>query len=81
MSRKKRFDFGSVSISLNVENGTIVAVDFAGDYFGELDITEIEKLLVGCKYSSSDIGAFFSKNDISRYIHGAKADEIAELLL
>ena len=45
--RKKRFDFGSVSISLDMKNEYIKKIRISGDFFELRDIRELEELLVG----------------------------------
>lgn len=80
-TRKKRFGFGSLEADLKVEGGHIVAVTLGGDFFGERDIAELCKKLVGCEYSRESIVAVLSEIGIERYIYGANADEIAEFLL
>lgn len=79
-TRKNRFPFGSVEISLKVESGIIHAVCVTGDFFGECDISVLYEKLVGCVYSHENIIARLNEIGIGRYIHGATADEIAELL-
>lgn len=77
----RRFDYGVVEVSFSVTAGYIEAVEFGGDFFGELDVSELSKLLTGTDYSRGSLVKKLREIQISRYISGAAASEIANLLL
>jgi len=80
-TRKKRFAFGSVEVSLEVKDGCIGSANIAGDFFGECDIKELCEKLVGCECSREAVCHRLNEIALCRYIHSATADEIAELLV
>lgn len=78
---QKRFDFGSVEIRFEVEAGRISAIEFAGDFFGEADISLLSKALTGVRYSREAVSAALDGIEVSRCISGASTTEITNLLL
>lgn len=81
MTRKRRLPCGTVSVALSVENGRISDLRIGGDFFGGHDITELEKMLIGCEYSATEIADILSGIDISGYILGASVAELTEILI
>ncbi len=77
----RRFDYGSVEARFDVESGRIRKISFGGDFFGELDIAELEKLLCGIEYSREAVCAVLSEAQVERFILGAVASDITDLLL
>ena len=53
--KKKRYDFGSVRVGLTAENGLIKDIKITGDFFGVRDITEVEKVLIGCRLEKREL--------------------------
>ncbi|MCL2518284.1 MAG: lipoate--protein ligase [Oscillospiraceae bacterium] len=47
---KKRYDFGTVEINLNVDGGYITDIKIFGDFFSMNDISELEQSLIGTKF-------------------------------
>jgi len=76
--KKKRFDFGSVSVRIDVKNGVLSDVKIEGDFFGTAPISELEKRLVMKKYERNAVLPYL--DDISRFIAGSCSDEICDLL-
>ncbi len=76
VSSKKRYDFGSVGISLDMKKDVVIAAKIEGDFFGIRDIGELENRLVGV--SISDIQSVVSKIKISDYIFGMTENEFTE---
>ncbi len=73
----KRFPFGSVEISYTAEKGIIEEAKIQGDFFAEGDIEELEKSLVGVFLEKEKLmEAFF---DVHKYIHGAVAEDMANM--
>ena len=76
ITSKKRYSFGSVTLSLDMKNESIVSAKIEGDFFGILDVKELEALLVGV--SVNDIKNVISKIKISDYIFGMTEDDFLE---
>lgn len=79
LSTKKRFDFGTVELSLNTEGGYIRDVRISGDFFGVADISELENALVGVRYEYDGIYDRLQKTSVERFIFGAEPKQIAKL--
>ncbi len=76
--RKKRYPYGSVEINLNAKRGEITDIKISGDYFGCEDTALLEARLLGVKFTKEAIGGQIG--DIGRFIMGADADDILNLL-
>ena len=84
--RQKRFPFGSVKISLSCkaqnvgEKAAIGRAKIEGDFFGDEDVTTLEAMLVGVGYSRKSVEEALMCVDVAKYIRGADANDIAELI-
>lgn len=76
---EKRFDFGTVSVSLNADRGIIKEIDFSGDYFGVRDTAELAQRLAGCRLDERELTAALA--DCETYIYGSTNMELAKLIL
>ena len=78
--KKRRFDFGTVSVMLRADGTRLREISFAGDFFGIDDIGALENSLVGAKLSYDTLVETLAASGLSRYIAGASPDEIAALI-
>lgn len=75
---KERFPFGSVEVSLSVNNGIINDISFTGDYFSFKDVSELEKSMLGIRYDYDEIlKAVF---DCGEYFSNSNPEQIAKLI-
>jgi len=70
-----RTNGGNLEIHLNVEKGIIVDLKIFGDFFGEKDIVEIEKLLINKKHHEKEIRQILEKIDFKKYFHNISITE------
>lgn len=77
--REKRFDFGSVSVSLDAHKGIIRRVSFSGDYFGARDTAELEARLAGCRLEKVALTAALA--GCEKYIYKSTSEQLAGLIL
>ena len=77
--RKKRYDFGIVEIYLDMSNEIIKKVTVCGDFFGALDISELERTL--SNVALSQIKEQLSSVEVGDYIFGMSADALGSLIL
>jgi lipoate-protein ligase A len=80
-SREKRFEAGSVQINLDVKNGVIVEAKFYGDFFGVMDVAEIEAQLLNVKHERQALGEVLENISISNYFLNIDKDSILDLML
>ena len=76
-SKKTRFPQGTVVVSLIVEEGTISQCAINGDFLGCMDISDIERALIGSKMLFADVAACIARFDAGLYFGGISADDIA----
>ena len=77
-SKKTRFPQGTVAVSLVVEEGIIRQCAINGDFLGCLDISDVEKALVGVKRQFTDVATRILNFDAGLYFGGVSAENIAE---
>lgn len=77
--REKRYDFGTVSVSMDADQGIIRQIAFSGDYFGVRDTAELAERLVGCRLDVQDLmGALIGCEE---YIYKSTNAELTDLIL
>ncbi len=79
-SVKHRFDFGTLEASMHISDGIIAQVNMFGDFFGVRDINELSDKLRGAVLVREAIEAALCDVDVSEFISGAGAEDIAMLL-
>ncbi len=75
VTKKQRYPFGTVELSLDMQNDTVRDVRIQGDFFGVLPIAELEARLVGA--DRNRISTVLADTDVGQYIHGMTAELLA----
>lgn len=77
ITKKRKYPFGLVSLSLNMHNDRVEKISISGDFFGSLPIEELEAKLQG-----RTLGELSSLTDreIGDYIFGMTAGELSALI-
>lgn len=78
---ENKFACGTVEAEMVVDNGVVVSIQFNGDFIGNSDIREFEKMIEGEKYSYSCLVELFDRVCPSKYLDKITSKECAELLL
>ncbi|MCL2684331.1 MAG: lipoate--protein ligase, partial [Synergistaceae bacterium] len=81
MKRSRRYDFGLIDVLMSVERGEIREARIYGDFFGERDKEELEKLLTGVRHDRESIISALRNAEIGKYIRGMKMTEFVDLVL
>ncbi|RXZ82450.1 lipoate--protein ligase [Paenibacillaceae bacterium] len=76
-----KFPSGIVDVRLLVEEGKIADCKIYGDFFGILDVAELEKALCGTRYVEADIRSVLEGIDLSRYFGQMSLEAFVALLL
>jgi lipoate-protein ligase A len=76
----RRYDYGTVDISLNVNAGLIEDIKISGDFFGRASVSLLEAKLRGCRYEYDAVVSLLRETDPGDYIMGAGTEEISELI-
>lgn len=74
---EKRFDYGSVKVCFNVQDGALSDVRFVGDFFSIEGISGLNHALNGVLYSKDSVAAALL--GVERFIVGSTAEDISEL--
>lgn len=80
-NRDAKLAAGTIDITLAVEHGRIKACRIYGDFFGQGDIREVEKQLIGVRVVKADLFDALSKMDIPYYFGKTSAEELVDLIL
>ena len=82
ITRGKRFKNGRIQIFADVENSKIKSIKFYGDFFGmNEDLTELENLLVGAKYTPEAIRERLKEVNVGEYFSKFTLDEVVEAIV
>lgn len=76
-----RFEGGTISITLSVEQGKIDKCRIYGDFFGTADIQDIEKALIGVRVNKEDLLEALNQFDLQPYFGKITAENIVDLIL
>ncbi|KEI91934.1 lipoate--protein ligase [Clostridium botulinum] len=72
----KRFQGGKLEVLLNIVEGHINECKIYGDFLELMDVSEIEKRIIGIKYGEEYIDEFLKGIDIKKYFGTISFDEI-----
>ena len=76
-----RFAWGKVELLLDLKDGLINSCRIYGDFFGEKDISQLERYLVNLPLEEEALRQAFDKIDLSDYISGLDSDSLIKLML
>ncbi|MGY0374709.1 lipoate--protein ligase [Clostridium sp. JNZ J1-5] len=75
-SNSKRFEGGKLQVFLNIIDGYINECKIYGDFLGVLDLSQVEKKIIGLRYGEEYIEEFLRSIDIKKYFGNLLIDEI-----
>ena len=77
--KKKRYSFGTVEISLDMQGDTVRDARISGDFFGILPISKLEALLT--EATVKELVQRLADVNVGEYINGMTAELLSQLLL
>lgn len=80
LSNSKRFAGGKLEVMMDVDNGHIRSVRFAGDFLGLKDVEVIEERLKNVRFNESDVSGILSLFDLNTYFGKISKEEILSLI-
>lgn len=78
--RSKRTPGGVIDVRMDVRDGVIVDIRLFGDYFGVLDVAELEDLLCGCRHERKALERRLELVQIEAYMQGVGTKLFLECL-
>lgn len=78
ITRNTRFKSGKIQIFAVIENNIIESIKFYGDFFGNnSNLEEIEKFLIGTKYTREDVAEKLKNINFNEYFAGFSLEELS----
>lgn len=81
IKKDRKFDFGLVSVLMDVSEGVINNISIFGDFFGNGEMQILEKLLIGKKIVFNDVYESVKDVDLKYYISGMSLEQFASLIV
>lgn len=81
MRKSKKFEFGKVEVLMDVEKGIINNCKFYGDFFGNGDLREIERKLIGKRHNEEEIRNILLQVDIDNYFAEISVEELLSCII
>ncbi|RAK19502.1 lipoate-protein ligase [Anoxybacillus vitaminiphilus] len=75
-----RFPIGQIDVRLEVNKGMIENCKIYGDFFGVGDVSDIEKLLTGVRYSRQEIEKALKEINVQTYFGNITKEEFIDLV-
>lgn len=80
--RERRYPAGKTQVFINTKKGVIDEITFYGTFFGvQSDLTEVQQLLKGVKYTPEEVRKVLSAFDFSPYFAGFSLDELTDAIV
>ncbi|MCB2194513.1 MAG: lipoate--protein ligase [Bacteroidetes bacterium] len=71
---------GNVEVQMNIEKGIIQDIKIYGDFFNELDISDVQKALTGQKHQEDAIRKSLENLPFERYFHNISVSNLIEAM-
>jgi lipoate-protein ligase A len=81
IKRNHRFGKGKVEVRAGVSGGRIKHCKFYGDFFGQRDLSEFERKLIGHRYEKSEIRDVLESLDVDLYFNGISKEGLLSLIV
>ncbi|SFN39175.1 lipoate--protein ligase [Proteiniclasticum ruminis] len=80
MTKEGRFTGGTVEVTLDVQKGCIENIRIYGDFFGTVNIHELEEKLIGVKHQEQNVLDALKEVTLADYMVNVQNEELAGLL-
>jgi lipoate-protein ligase A len=81
LHNERKYEGGILETSLNVDRGIIKEIKFYGDFFGKIDVSELEGVLVGVNYEEDALYAALEDYDINNYMNNITKNNLIHCIL
>jgi lipoate-protein ligase A len=79
--KEAAFPAGLTQAYIKLNNGSIAALKFTGDFFDNRNITELESLIIGTPYNTAALKARLKAANIGDYFYNTNLDQLINLLI
>lgn len=80
--RERRYPGGKMQVFINTKKGVIIDITFFGTFFGvKSDLTEVQNLFKGVRYSPEEIHKFLSSINTTPYFVGFTVEELTDAIV
>lgn len=76
---EKKLSAGTIELSIDVEKGIMKHIRIFGDFFGEGNIEDIEKALIGKKHNNEEIHSVIDNINMKKYFGNINKEDFLEL--
>ena len=80
VKKAERFACGEIEIGLRVEKGSITECKIYGDFFGSLDVQDLEGKLVGLRYGEEGVRDLLQSVPLEKYFGSVTIEEVLSLM-
>lgn len=80
LQKSKRYQGGKIDIRLDVNDGIINECKIYGDFFGQEDIHNLEKLLINERFEEENIRKALESNDLNKYFFNININDFIDCL-
>lgn len=80
IQQSKRYKGGNIDLRFNVKNGTVADFKIFGDFFGNKDVSEVEKLIIDTKFEEKSIRNILKPLNFNDYFLNISLDEFIECM-
>lgn len=80
VKKAERFACGEIEIGLRVEKGCITQCKIYGDFFGSIDVQDLEGNLVGLRYDEEEVRNLLQSVPLEQYFGQVTIEEVMSLM-
>lgn len=80
ITKTSRFDGGKVEFKLDVNKGIIESCSMYGDFFGNIDITNLCDKLIGIEYNKESVKEALQKQQLEQAFYNISLNELIDLI-
>lgn len=78
-SKTEKFPFGLITGQFTAKSGKITALKLWGDFFGLLDIAELEKEIIGTAHEKGELLSVLNRVPLDSFIKGCTATDLIKI--
>jgi len=79
--KARKFPGGLVEAYLEVREHRLARLNLFGDFFGDREIQELERAMIGVRYDASALRETLNKLDIDAYLHNVSVEQFMSVLI